>query len=245
MEQFETLVSGLEKPLALLTGETVFSYAPCFVNLDPGGDYWFPPLPGPCVCHCRTHPVPGKPTSDSYSYILHVLQAVLESLRPSKCTHCPLQAGFLLPYFEIWSRSGYAPSALCMQSKVHVCSMQVLTTLRGWLCTLCPMHAMLLACLWHASADANPHVCSRGGCRHWRQHCPRLRRHHARGCQHPAAGPEHPAREWTTHLSLPCPLAALASPLRCVPVICSRCTLSVCRCIVACHLHTNRDYMAF
>ena len=37
MEQFQNLVTGLENPLAVSGGGSVFSYAPCFVNFAPAG----------------------------------------------------------------------------------------------------------------------------------------------------------------------------------------------------------------
>ena len=37
MEQFDTLVTGLEHPTAVSGGGAVFSYNPCFVNVAPGG----------------------------------------------------------------------------------------------------------------------------------------------------------------------------------------------------------------
>ncbi len=36
-EQFETLVEGLEHPVAVGGGGSVFSYNPCYINLAPGG----------------------------------------------------------------------------------------------------------------------------------------------------------------------------------------------------------------
>ena len=37
MEQYEKLVAGLENPLAIAGGGSVFSYSPCFINFDPAG----------------------------------------------------------------------------------------------------------------------------------------------------------------------------------------------------------------
>jgi hypothetical protein len=37
LSTFEGLLSSLEAPILLAEGTSVFSYAPCYVNVDPGG----------------------------------------------------------------------------------------------------------------------------------------------------------------------------------------------------------------
>ncbi len=42
MKQYEEFVAGLESPLAVSGGGSVFSYNPCFVNFAPAGAIYSP-----------------------------------------------------------------------------------------------------------------------------------------------------------------------------------------------------------